>query len=154
MVACTTTAPSTALVPALVTTIVYVVDPAAATLLVPLVIVRLRSTVVPALSVSDALLFAGVGSITPAGAVTVAMLVTVPPAAVTVAPIVNVTLPPNGNAGMASPASIWATVGFAGQVAPPAAVQTTVVFVSPAAAGSVRIAPFAASGPALLTTTV
>ena len=69
-------------------------------------------------------------------------------------PIVSVTLPPNGNAGMASPASTWATVGLAGQVAPPAAVQTTVVFVSPAAAGSVTIAPFAASGPALLTTTV
>ena len=149
-----TTAPSTALAPALVTTIVYVVDPAAVTLLVPLVIVRLRSTVVPALSVSDALLFAGVGSFTPAGAVTVAMFVTLPPAAVTVAPIVNVTLPPNGNAGMASPASTWATVGLAGQVAPPAAAHTTVVFVSPAAAGSVTIALFAASGPALLTTTV
>ena len=150
----TTTAPSTALAPALVTTIVYLVDPAAVTLLVPLVIVRLRSTVVPALSVSDALLFAGVGSFTPAGAVTVAMFVTLPPAAVTVAPIVSVTLPPNGSAGMASPASTWATVGLAGQVAPPAAAQTTVVFVSPAAAGSVTIALFAASGPALLTTTV
>ena len=124
------------------------------TLFTPFVFVTLRSTVVPTPSVSAALLFAGVGSLTPAGAVTVTLFVTLPPAAVTVAAIVSVTLPPNGNAGMASPASTWPAVGLAGQVAPPAAVQITVVFVSPAAAGSVTIAPFAASGPALLTTTV
>jgi hypothetical protein len=124
------------------------------TLVVPSVIVRLTSTVVPALSVSDALLFEGAGSFTPAGAITVAVFVTLPPGAVTVAPIVNVTLPPNGSPGIGIPASTWATVGFAGQVAPPEAAHTTVVFVSPVAAGSLRIALFAPSGPALLTTTV
>ena len=54
-------------------------------------------------SVSVALLFAGVGSVTPAGAATLATL-TIEPVAPAVPVTLKVTLPPLGNVGMVMPA--------------------------------------------------
>ena len=89
---------------------------------------------------------------------TVATFDTLPLVAVTFASIVNVTTPPFGKVGIAKPFvdSIFAMVRFAavGQTAPPVALQAMVDFVSPVATGSLKIAPSAAFGPALVTTIV
>ena len=108
-------------------------------------------------SVSVALLFAGVGSVTPAGVATLATLLMLP-----VAPAVPVTLkltlPPLGSVGIVMPAPCMAaivTLAGAAHAAPPVgAPQLTAVTVRFATAGSVKIAPSAPAGPALATTIV
>ena len=106
--------------------------------------------------VSVAVLSTGVGSVTPVGGSIVATFATLPPAAVTEAFTVNVTLPPLGSVGMIIPAPCMAaTVELAGQTAPPVAVpQVTLETLKPLTAGSVKIAPLAELGPALDTTIV
>src|SRR5438876_405383 len=64
----------TALGPALLTTIVYVVLVPGTYVVAPSVLVIARSACGAAVSVSVALLLPGVGSVTPAGAATVAVL--------------------------------------------------------------------------------
>ena len=98
---------------------------------------------------------AGVGSVTPAGAVTVAVLDSVLPLlAVTVPLMVKVTLPPAGSVVLllltVEPATLTAP-----QAAPPAGLpQLAVMLPMPAGSVSAKLAPFAADGPALLTTTL
>src|SRR3954469_12829168 len=90
-----TVAPVTALGPALLAVIVYVVVPPAVTVVTPSVFVIDRSAVGLSVSVSVAELFALFGSVTPAGGVTVAVLLNVPVAlALMLALTMNVTLPP------------------------------------------------------------
>jgi len=79
--------------------------PVALFVVVPLVFVTLRSATALTVSVSVALLLAAVGSVVPLGVVTVAVFVTLPVMAVTVAPTVKVRLPPLGKVGIARPAS-------------------------------------------------
>src|SRR6185312_6905663 len=95
-------------------------------------------------------------STVPPGGATFAVLETlVPPAPVTFATTVKVTLDAAGSVGIASPDSSCATVGAVGHTAPPVSLpQATEVFDRPAAAGSASNAPSAASGPALVTTMV
>jgi hypothetical protein len=95
------------------------------------------------------------GSVTPVGGVTIAVLVIV--AALPAVPVrVKVTLPPLGSVGIASvPACKAATVELTGQAAPPVAVpQVSVLAVKLATAGSLTVAPLAAEGPLLVTTKV
>src|ERR1700687_2522359 len=73
-----TVAAVTALGPLLVATRVWTVLPPALTLATPSVLVMARSATAVMVSVSVALLFAGVGSVTPAGAAMVAVLLIVP----------------------------------------------------------------------------
>src|SRR3954469_4015665 len=73
-----TVAPVTALGPALLAVIVYVVVPPAVTVATPSVLVIDRSAVLLIVSLSVAELLPGVGSVTPAGAVTVAVFDNVP----------------------------------------------------------------------------
>ena len=129
------------------------------TLVTPSVLVIARSAVSVTVSVSDAVLLPGAGSVTPAGAAIVATLVRVPVAPpATVAFTVNVTLPDAGNVGTTMPLPcISATVvlGGVGHAAPAEALpQVTPVAVRLAMAGSLKIAAFAPEGPALLTTIV
>src|SRR5688572_678891 len=106
----------------------------------------LRSAIGWTVSVSEAVLLPGVGSVVPAGGATTAVLVTVPVVAVTVAVIVNVTVPPEGSVGITTPApSRRATVVDAGHTAPPVVpVHDAAVLLSPVAAGSVTMLPLAA----------
>ena len=110
-------------------------------------------------SVSLALLLLRFGSVTPAGAAMLAVLVIVPVALpATVAFTVKVTLPAAGSVGMTMPAPcISATVvlGTVGHAAPPLGLpQVTLVTLKFATAGSVNTAPIAGDGPPLLTTMV
>src|SRR5947208_632496 len=73
-----TVAPVTAAGPALVTTMVYVTTAPATTLVTPFVLVICKSARGVIGSLSVAVLFAGVGSLTVTGAVTVAVLLRVP----------------------------------------------------------------------------
>ena len=59
-----------------------------------------------------------------------------------------------GNKGIVNPVCSPATVGDAGQVAPPAAEQVRLEHANPVAEGSVSTAPSAALGPLLGTTMV
>ena len=108
-------------------------------------------TVVTAVEVGVGLLLTS-----PAGGVTPATLVML--AAPAVPLTVNVTVPPFGKVGMEMPAPCkLATVSTAllGHTAPPeTAVHATAVAVKLATAGSCTTVPFAASGPALATTSV
>lgn len=108
-------------------------------------------------SISVAVLFVRLGSVTPLGAVTVAVFLMLPDVP-TVPVTMNVTDPPLGSIGITMPAPcISATVVFAtvGHDAPPVAVaQVTPVTVRFATAGSWKIDPFAALGPVFDTTTV
>src|SRR5712675_2465934 len=102
-----------------------------------------------ALSVSESVaeLFAGVLSVTPAGAVTVAVLLSVPVARPEIVQVeVYVTLPPAGRLTvlLMLPANVPAV-----QVPPPAPTQV-VLQVSVAGKVSATVAPVAALGPALL----
>jgi len=100
------------------------------------------------------LLLPGAGSLTADGGTTVATFLMVPLTAA-VPLTVSVRLPPPGNVGIANPACSCATVGDGGHTAPPlAAPQLTALAVKFATAASVTTAPFAAAGPALLTTSV
>ena len=104
-------------------------------------------------SLSIAWLLPALGSVTPAGGATLALLDTVPLKAVTSATTVKVTLPPEGKMGIAIPDCNCATLVDTGHWAPPVAMaQFTLDLASPATAASVRMAPFAACGPALPTT--
>ena len=103
------------------------------------------------LSVSTALLFAGVGSTVPAGVETVAVLVTVPLAdAEIVAGTVNVAVPPARRLTGAA----MLPVPVAGHVEPADATHVQAPKVTLAGAVSVTVAPTTPPGPALDTTTV
>ena len=111
--------------------------------------------------VSVAVLLVSTGSTTPVGGLMVAVLLMVP-LAPAVPVTIKVTLPPLGNVGMTIPAALFcisATVVFAavGQAPPPVVLsgsQVTPVTVRLATAKSLKIAPLAGCGPALLTTMV
>jgi hypothetical protein len=109
------------------------------------------------MSVSVALLLPGVGSVTPTGAVMVAVL-TIVPLADGVPVTVKVTEPPLGRVGITMPAPcIKTTVVLAtlGQTAAPTGVpQVTPLTLKLATDGSVKMALFAGLGPVLLTTIV
>jgi hypothetical protein len=95
------------------------------------------------------------GSVTPGGTATIAVLVIV--AALPPVPVnVKVTLPPLGNVGIVKvPACKADKVELAGQAAPPVAEpQVTSLAVKLATAGSLMVAPLAAEGPLLVTTKV
>src|SRR6201999_2166664 len=116
------------------------------TVVTPSVFVMERSALAPIVSVSVAELLPGVGSVTPPGAVTVAVLLSVPVAAgETVQLAVYVTLAPLGRLTvplmLPEPAAV--------QVPPPAPTQVQVQ-VSEAGNVSATVAPVAALGPALL----
>ena len=100
----------------------------------------------------------GVGSVTPAGGLTVALLVTEPVVAVTLALTVKTTLPPAGRVGITIPAPCnngTVVLAAIGQAAKPVALpQVTLVTFSPATAGSVTTALLAALGPAFVTVRV
>src|SRR5437870_228591 len=104
-------------------------------------------------SVSLAVLLAGFESRvagTVVGTATLTVLVTEPLAAVTVAVIVKVSDPPDGNVASVKPDSSNAGVTVAGHTAPPlAAVHAAAVFDRPAAAASVSVEPLPDDGPAL-----
>ena len=149
-----TVAPLAADGPLLVITKLYVTLPFAFTEVVPDLTICKSATGVMVVVAVLVLLF-GFESVTPAGAVTVAMLVIVPEApAVPVK--VSVMLPPLGNVGIASvPACKAATVGPAGQTAPPEALlHVKVLAVNLATDGSLTVALLAAKGPLLVTTKV
>lgn len=109
---------------------------------------------------SDALLLPLVGSVVPLGAVTVAVLVREPLAAVTVPVIVNVTEPLLGRVGMTIPEApcmfemTVATGVIVGQTAEFAAAHVIPVTVNPLMAGSLKTAPFAGDEPLFQTVTV
>src|SRR5271167_2109970 len=117
-----TVAPVTLLGPLLLTTMVYVVVPPGITEVTPSVLLIARSACGVNVSVSVALLLLRFGSVTPAGAAILAVLVIVPVALpATVALTVKVTLPPAGSVGTTMPAPcISATVvfGAVGHAAP------------------------------------
>ncbi|HET7064749.1 MAG TPA: hypothetical protein VFI49_10790 [Rudaea sp.] len=100
------------------------------------------------------LLLPGTGSVMPPGGATVAALA-IAPLTPAVPLTVSVTLPPLGSVGIAKPTCNCATVGETGHTAPPLCdPQLTFAAVKFATAASVTTAPFAAAGPALLTTSV
>src|SRR5436305_1126814 len=109
-----------------------------------------RSALAASVSLSVAELLPGVGSVTPAGAVTVAVLDSVPLAAVERVPVAGqVTLPPLGRFTV----SLTFPEPEAVQVPPPAPTQVQVQ-VSDAGKVSATVAPVASLGPALLAVTV
>src|ERR1700743_3415537 len=73
-----TVAPVAALRPAVLARIAEVVEPPGTTVVTPSVFTIDRSALAPSTSVSVAELLPGVGSVTPPGAVTVAVLLSVP----------------------------------------------------------------------------
>src|SRR5438270_912713 len=100
-------------------------------------------------------LLAGVGSVTPVGGVTLAVLDRVLPLlAVTVPLMVKVTLPPEGSVVMllltAEPLTLTVP-----HTAPPVGLpQLAVMLPMPAGSVSAKLAPSAAAGPPLLTSTL
>src|SRR2546422_509082 len=98
---------------------------------------------------SVALLFPA-GSLTPAGAVMVAVFVIVPEPAVTVAVAVNVAVPPVNRLT----AALILPLPLAGQLDPPEAAHVHVTPESWAGKTSLTVAPTTALGPALLATIV
>jgi len=98
-------------------------------------------------------LFAADGSVTPAGGVTVAVLVVLP-TPLAVPEIVIETVPPAGSVGIVLVTGLPATF-MVPQTAPPdAPVQVAVTAVMAAGTGSEKVVPFAASGPAFDTVIV
>ena len=109
------------------------------------------STVGDSVSVSVAVLFAGVGSVTLPGAVMVAVLTRLPVALAEIVPVtVNVAEPPTGR----STDALMLPLPLAGQVAPPPAVHVHVAPVSAAGMVSATVAAVTAEGPVLLATIV
>src|SRR6516225_8238982 len=103
-----------------------------------------RSAEATSVSVSGAELLPGVGSVTPAGAATVAVLVSVPVAAAEIVQLaVYVVLPPAGRLIV----SLMLPLPEAVQVPPPAPTQVQVQ-VSEAGKVSATVAPVALLGPA------
>src|SRR3954463_16593360 len=104
-----------------------------------------RSALAPRVSLSVAELLPGVGSVTPAGAVTVAVLLTVPVAAAEMGQLAGeVTLPPAGRLTL----PLMLPEPDAVQVPPPAPTQVQVQ-VSDAGKVSATVAAVALLGPAL-----
>lgn len=148
----TTGTPVAALGPALVTSIVYVTMLPAVTVVTLFDLVMDKSEVGVSVSVSLAELFAGLLSVEPAGAATVAVLVKVPVAVLaTVALMVNVAVP------LGSKLTFVAilTVPLAdAQLEPDEALQVHEPITRLVGMMSITSAPTTALGPALLTTTV
>ena len=103
-----------------------------------------------------ALLLVESRSVIPAGAVTVAVLTIEPVADPTTVPVtLNVMLAPAGTTGSTAPTLFPLTVTALGQTAPPVADrQLAATLVKVLGTLSLNVAPFAALGPALLTTIV
>ena len=117
----------------------------------PSVFVVDRSAVGVRESVSVAELFAGVGSVTVAGAAIVAVLTRLPVAeAFTVPVTVNVVVPPTGRSTDAE----MLPLPLAGHEAPPVAAQDHVALVRIAGSVSVTVAAVTADGPVLVATIV
>ena len=117
----------------------------------PSVLVIDRSAVGMSVSVSVAELLPGVGSVTPAGAATVAVLTRLPVAdALIVAVTVNVAEAPTGRSTVA----LMLPLPLAGQVAPPVAEHVHVVPVRAAGMMSATVAAVTAEGPVLVATIV
>src|SRR6185295_1613760 len=115
--------PGALLGPALDAVIVYVTEPPGVAVVTPSVLVTARSAVAPSVSVSVAELLPGVGSVTPAGAATVAVLESVPVADGEIVQLaVYVTLPPAGRLTV----SLMLPEPDAVQVPPPAPTQVHV----------------------------
>ena len=101
-----------------------------------------------------AALFAGLGSVTPLGGVTFAVMVApVCGLPKTVVSRKQPTEPPEGNVGMTNPLSSCAAVGLFAICAPPSARQLTWFFLTEGELGTVIVAPSAAIGPSLTTAT-
>ena len=102
------------------------------------------------------MLLAGVGSVVPVGGVTVALLTIEPEAEALTVPVMTiVTLPPTGSVGTLPATLLPVTLTDAGQTAPPfALVQVALTPVMLLGTLSLKLVPFAALGPALLTTSV
>src|SRR5579883_608512 len=149
------TAWSTAVLgPALLTTMVYVVLPPGTTEVTPLLLVMDRSDCGVSVSVSVALLLSGLGSVTPDGGVTVAVLVKVPVAEGSIWTVkVKVTLALTGRSTVVDKEP----VPLLGPVTVPPlalAVDVQLAAVTPAGRGSDTLAPVTSLGPLLLTTMV
>src|SRR6478735_4835299 len=111
-----------------------------------------RSACGVSVSVSVAVLSAGSGSVTPAGGVTVAVLVSDPVAEGPTRTVkVKVTLAPAGRSTVVARAPV-PLVGPLTVPPPLLAVAAQVAPVTPAGSGSDTLAPVTALGPALLTT--
>ena len=142
-------APLAALGPALVMTTVKVTWPPAATAAGVALLVRARSATGLTVMAAVPVLLFGLGSVTPTGGVTAAVLVIGPltePSAVAVK--VKVTRPPDGKVATLPLTLLPATVA----VAPWPLTKTGLT--KPAGRLSVKVAPLAALGPALVMTTV
>ncbi len=117
----------------------------------PSVLVIDRSAVGVSVSVSVAELFAGVGSVTPAGGATVAVLTSVPVAAAEIDPLtVNVTEAPTGRFTEA----LMLPLPLAGHVPPAAPVHVQVTPLNAAGIVSATVAAVTADGPAFVATIV
>ena len=104
-------------------------------------------------SKSASMLLPGLGSVTPLGVATVAVLIRLPLVAITVALTLISYHCPAASVGSANnPRSSWYGVGMKpDRHWPGAAEQTTAVLLSPATGGSLRIAPVTLLGPLLVT---
>ncbi len=146
-----TVAPLTLDGPALVTTTVYVVDWPGTAVVVPSVLVMVRSVCGVTVVRSVALLLAGVGSVTPPGSVTVAVLAMMPVAeATTVAEIENVDDPPGARVTEAETLPL----PNAGHDDPTLAEHVHVTPERLGGTASVTVAPVTVDGPGLEATTV
>src|SRR6267378_1611121 len=139
-----TVAPLTALGPAFTATMVYVIADPGRTLPCPSVFVIARSAWGVSVSVSVAELLPGTGSATPAGSVTVAVLLSLPVAEALIVPVsVYVTAAPTGR----FTTSLMLPDPAAVHVPPPLPTHVQVAPLIGPGRASVTIAPFAAFGP-------
>ena len=146
-----TVAPVTLDGPVLVTTTVYVVDWPGTAVVVPSVLVMVRSVCGVTVVRSVAVLLAGVGSVTPPGSVTVAVLAMVPVAEATTVPeIENVADPP----GARVTAAETLPMPEAGHDEPTLAEHVHVTPERLSGTASVTVAPVTVEGPGLEATTV
>jgi hypothetical protein len=117
----------------------------------PSVLTIERSAVGDKVSESVAVLFAAVGSVTPAGGAIVAMFTRTPVADAAIVPVtVNVTDAPTGRFTEA----LMLPLPLAGQVPPAVPLHVHVVPVNVAGIVSVTVAAVTADGPVLLATSV
>src|SRR5260221_597270 len=128
--------------------------PPALTFAGPVLATVKSATAATGLTVVLTVLLAGVGSVVPAGGLAVAVLVSVPLAAVTVPLMVNVTLPPDGRVVTVLVTFCPATLTVP-QAAPPVAVpQVAVMLPIPTGTLSLKVAPSAADGPLVVSNTL
>src|SRR2546422_8968320 len=147
-----TVAPVADVGPALLATIVYVSACPGETAAWPSVFVIDRSAAGMIVSVSVALLFAGFGSVIPAGGVTAAVFDRVPEALMSSVPVaMNVAVPPTRRFTVRL---MFPEPLAAAQLEPLEATHVHVTPVRLAGKLSVTVAPDAAEGPALLTVIV